>query len=352
MATDQGRLKLVATDLEIAITCWIGAQVEEEGAITVPARLLTDFVTSLPNERSTSRCRRAPPAEPQLRPQRGPDRRHGRGRLPARAAGRRRPPAEARRQGASSAPSSRSSSPPPPTTRGPSSPASTPWPRTRSSPWPPPTASGSPSTSSPLGQEVPEKVEVIIPARALRELMRLLGDEEEPLEMAFNAARSQVLFRMKTVELVATLIQGTFPNYSQLIPASPTPPAPSSTCGSSCRRRASPPSSPATAPASCASRSSPARTGAGQDDHLRPRRGDRRHRGEMDVKIEGEASKIAFNSKYLQDVLRCWTAPGGAGDHQPLQPRRHPPRRHGRLRPRRHADVRPVVAGPLRDRAL
>src|SRR3972149_4942313 len=51
LASDQGRLKLVATNLEIATTCWIGAQVEEEGAITVPARLLTDFVTSLPGDR-------------------------------------------------------------------------------------------------------------------------------------------------------------------------------------------------------------------------------------------------------------------------------------------------------------
>ncbi len=51
LASDEGRLKLVATNLEIAITCWIGAQVEEEGDITVPARLITDFVTSLPNER-------------------------------------------------------------------------------------------------------------------------------------------------------------------------------------------------------------------------------------------------------------------------------------------------------------
>src|SRR4030042_1833128 len=51
LASDEGRLKLVATNLEIAITCWIGAQVEEEGAVTVPARLLTDFVTSLPRER-------------------------------------------------------------------------------------------------------------------------------------------------------------------------------------------------------------------------------------------------------------------------------------------------------------
>ena len=37
MSTDNGRLKLSATNLEVVITCWIGAKVEEEGAITVPA---------------------------------------------------------------------------------------------------------------------------------------------------------------------------------------------------------------------------------------------------------------------------------------------------------------------------
>ncbi len=51
ISTDQGRLKLAATNLEIAITTWIGAQVEEEGAITIPARLLTEFVNSLPPDR-------------------------------------------------------------------------------------------------------------------------------------------------------------------------------------------------------------------------------------------------------------------------------------------------------------
>src|SRR3970040_1534433 len=51
LASDEGRLKLVDTNLEIAIPGWVGAQVEEEGEITVPARLLTDFVTSLPSER-------------------------------------------------------------------------------------------------------------------------------------------------------------------------------------------------------------------------------------------------------------------------------------------------------------
>ena len=52
LATDRGQLKLAATNLEIAITCWIGCQIEGEGAITVPARLLTDFVGIL-NDRVT-----------------------------------------------------------------------------------------------------------------------------------------------------------------------------------------------------------------------------------------------------------------------------------------------------------
>ncbi|MBU0490502.1 MAG: DNA polymerase III subunit beta, partial [Chloroflexi bacterium] len=51
LETDEGRLKLSATNLEIGIHCWIGAQVHEEGATTVPARLLSDFVNSLPPDR-------------------------------------------------------------------------------------------------------------------------------------------------------------------------------------------------------------------------------------------------------------------------------------------------------------
>jgi len=44
------QLRLAATNLEISINCWIGAKVEDEGAITVPARLLTEFVNSMPPE--------------------------------------------------------------------------------------------------------------------------------------------------------------------------------------------------------------------------------------------------------------------------------------------------------------
>src|SRR5688572_7794226 len=47
--TVNGRLSVAATNLDIATTHYIGAKVEEEGAITVPARLMQDFVNSLPS---------------------------------------------------------------------------------------------------------------------------------------------------------------------------------------------------------------------------------------------------------------------------------------------------------------
>jgi DNA polymerase III subunit beta len=51
LASDNGRLKLSATNLEIGINCWIGAKVDQDGAITLPAKILTDLVNSLPPER-------------------------------------------------------------------------------------------------------------------------------------------------------------------------------------------------------------------------------------------------------------------------------------------------------------
>src|SRR5262245_60717908 len=47
---DQNRLKLTATDLHVGITIWLEAVVQQEGSITVPAKLLTDVVSSLPND--------------------------------------------------------------------------------------------------------------------------------------------------------------------------------------------------------------------------------------------------------------------------------------------------------------
>ncbi len=51
ITTDDERLQLSATNLELGITAWIGAQVAEPGKITIPARTLQDLVNTLPPER-------------------------------------------------------------------------------------------------------------------------------------------------------------------------------------------------------------------------------------------------------------------------------------------------------------
>jgi DNA polymerase-3 subunit beta len=303
LASDEGRLKLVATNLEIAVTCWIGAQVEEEGAITIPARLLADFVTSLPNERidmsvaSRSRqlhitCARNEATISGMDADDFPP-------VPSISDGislkldskifRR---AIAQVEFAAAADDTR------PVLTGIHT-----------------LVEGRQVTLAaadgfrlavhklPLDQEVPERVEVIIPARALREIERLVADEEDPVEMAFNAATSQVLFRLKSVEMVATLVQGTFPNYSQLIPQS-------FNTRSVIEMRQFRQETRIAAIF--------ARDGAGIVRlQLEPGEAEApgkmivsaraeeigEHRGDLDVTIDGEASKVAFNSKYLQDVL-------------------------------------------------
>ncbi|TMB97520.1 MAG: DNA polymerase III subunit beta [Chloroflexi bacterium] len=308
LASDNGRLKLVATDLMIASTCWIGATVEEEGAVTVPARLLTDFVATLPNDRIDLtlgdrgrqlhvQCARNEATIAGMDAADFPP-------VPSVDDGfsLRLNPREFKRavsqvEFAAAADDTR------PVLTGIHT-----------------LAEGQELTLAaadgfrlavhklPLSQEVPERVEVIVPARALREAVRLIGEDEEPLEMAFNGARSQVLFRLKSVELVATLIQGTFPNYSQLIPQ-----AYQSRATIDMRQFLQ-----ETRIAAIFARDGagivrlqmePGQNGTPGKMTISARAeevGD--HRGDIDVKLEGEAAKIAFNSKYLQDVLQVLDA--------------------------------------------
>ncbi|HET6845773.1 MAG TPA: DNA polymerase III subunit beta, partial [Anaerolineales bacterium] len=50
IASDEGRLRLSATNLELGITCWIPARIEQNGSTTVPARTFSDLVSTLPAE--------------------------------------------------------------------------------------------------------------------------------------------------------------------------------------------------------------------------------------------------------------------------------------------------------------
>ncbi|MFC1727200.1 DNA polymerase III subunit beta [Patescibacteria group bacterium] len=48
ISTDKGRLKISATNLETGVNLWLGAKVEKQGSVAIPAKILTEFVANLP----------------------------------------------------------------------------------------------------------------------------------------------------------------------------------------------------------------------------------------------------------------------------------------------------------------
>jgi DNA polymerase-3 subunit beta len=302
LQTNQGRLKLVATDLDISISTWIGAKIDEEGATTVQARLISDFVSSLPPatvnleipDRSRQlklACARNEASMSAMDAEDFPLVKSiddgVRIQLDPKAFRR----AIERVEFAAASDDSR------PVLTGVHF-------KTDGSRLTLASADGFRLAVSDitLASAPSESIEVIVPARALREVARLLGDSNEPIEMRVNPARSQVLFSITDTEMVAQLIQGTFPNYSQLIPAQYN-----TRCivdvdefkretriaaifardGSGIIRLVM----------AAANGQSGKLTISARADEV----GD--NEGSIDATIEGDAAKIAFNMRYLQDVL-------------------------------------------------
>jgi DNA polymerase-3 subunit beta len=303
LATEKSRLKLAATNLEMAISCWIGAKVEEEGAITVPARLLSDFISSLPSEKvdiSLSpqtktlglKCARFEARISGIDAKDFPP-------IPKVAEGiATKVEVEAIRQGITQVVFAAATEESRPVLTGVDA-----------------KFEGDSVTLAaadgfrlavyklPLAEPVGQEAEVIIPARTLAELNRLIAEQEEAVGVTVNADKGQALFRLKNIELVSQLIQGAFPNYAQLIPQSYTTKATISVAdflratktasifardGSGIIRLVVAPGGELTPGKVVVS----ARSEEIGDDV-----------GEIDAVVEGEEAKIAFNGKYLTDVL-------------------------------------------------
>jgi DNA polymerase-3 subunit beta len=60
-------------------------------------------------------------------------------------------------------------------------------------------------------------IEVIIPRKAVQELVRLLPDGDEPVRV--QAASNQVRFSFGSIEFISKLVEGKFPDYTKVIPA-------------------------------------------------------------------------------------------------------------------------------------
>lgn len=309
LATDDGRLKLAATNLELGINCWVGAKVEEEGATTVPARLLTDFVNSLPPEQIdmelavrtqtlNARCARFEANIKGIDAQEFPI-------IPtaddAERAVRLQP--EDLRQMIDQVVFAAATDEARPILTGVLA-------RFEEDRLTLAAADGFRLSvrSAPLGQTIEEPMEVIIPARALGELGRIAADQEEWVEVIITPARNQVLFHLQDVDLVSQLIEGKFPDYRQIIPSGHTTRTVLDTSGFLKASRVS----------HLFARDSAniVRVEIAPGDELMPGHltlaatsaelGD--NVGQLDAAIEGDPMEVAFNAKYLIDVLSVMDA--------------------------------------------
>ncbi len=227
LETDEGRLRLAATNLEIGVNCWVGARVEEEGRTTVPARLLTEFVNSLPpgqidmelTERTQTlnlKCARyeanikgidasefpvVPTAE-------GLGEGSG-GQAPTRL----NLATDAFQQMIEQSVFAAATDESRPILTGVLA-------KFHQGGLTLAAADGFrlAVASADVGVDLDEATSVIIPARALSELKRISAEQEDPIELILTPQRNQVLFRLSNTDLVSQLIEGNFPDYNQIVP--------------------------------------------------------------------------------------------------------------------------------------
>jgi len=51
LLVDNNKLKISSTNLEVGINTWVSGKIEEEGGITIPAKIISDFINNLPNKK-------------------------------------------------------------------------------------------------------------------------------------------------------------------------------------------------------------------------------------------------------------------------------------------------------------
>ncbi|MDH5244744.1 MAG: DNA polymerase III subunit beta, partial [Chloroflexota bacterium] len=144
-----------------------------------------------------------------------------------------------------------------------------------------------------------QETSVVVPARALNELARVLADIDDPVEIVLAASRNQILFHLDGVDLVSRLIDGQFPNYQQVMPAS------FATRAVLDREELLRAVRPAALIAHESANIVKLQIGGGDEPGVtvsaNAEVGD--HVGQVEAAVEGDGTTIAFNARYLADVL-------------------------------------------------
>ncbi len=309
LATDQGRLKLAATNVEIGITCWIGAKVEEDGAITVPARTFIDLINALPPDkvemdvsvRTQTLSLRAGRFENHVK---GIDAQEFPLIPQFDADGAMHIAPDVLRKMIDQVAFAAATDESRPILTGVLV-----------------RFSGDQLTfaaadgfrlsvrSGPLLTPVEKPIEVIVPARALSELARISGDQQDPVSILVTPQRSQILFHLSNIDLVSQLIDGKFPDYNAIMPKRHDTRTVMDTSSllKACKA----------ASVFARENSNIARVMVKPGDELAPghvtlqatsaETGD--NAGELDATVEGAPIEIAFNVKYMIDVLNVAGTP-------------------------------------------
>jgi len=220
LRTEDAGLKLTATNLEIGITSWVPGRIETEGALTIPARLLTDVVGGLPaGERvdleaeGTTLAVRAGRFQTHLR---GIDADE----FPVIPTAGERPTTRVSqkvlRKALSQVTFAAASDEARPILTGVLT-------RFAGERLTLAAADNYRIAVTTIDVLLPvEDTSLVIPARSYVELMRVLADTDDPVDIMLAPARSQVIFHVDTIDLVSRLIDGQFPNYQQVVPTSHT----------------------------------------------------------------------------------------------------------------------------------
>ncbi len=298
LKTEDAGLKLTATNLEIGITYWVPGKIETDGSTTVPAKLLTDLVNSLP---AGDRVDLELGTGDMLDLRCGRFQTHIKGidaeEFPAIGAAGERPTTRIaqnvlRRALAETAFAAASDEARPILTGVLAK------------------FEGDQLTLAaadnyriavktiPILDAVPD-TSVVIPARALNELARILADVDDPVEVVLAGGRNQILFHLDGIDLVSRLIDGQFPNYQQVVPQSHTTTA--ILDREELLRAVRPAALIAHESANIVKLQVSPDGDSGIIVSANAEVGD--HVGQVEAKVEGDGTTIAFNARYLADVL-------------------------------------------------
>jgi DNA polymerase-3 subunit beta len=298
LKTEDAGLKLTATNLEIGITYWVPGKIDSDGATTVPAKLLTDYVNAL---QGGERVDLELTAGQTLHLRAGRYESHIKGidadEFPAIQTAGDRPTTRIAqnvlRQALEETAFAAASDEARPILTGVLA-----------------RFEGDTLTLAaadnyriavktiPILDPVPE-TSVVIPARALNELVRILSDIDQPIEVVLAQARNQILFHLEGIDLVSRLIDGQFPNYQQVLPQSHTTRAVLDR--EELLRAVRPAALIAHESANIVKLQIEANGHAGITDSANAGVGD--HVGQVEAAVEGDGTTIAFNARYLADVL-------------------------------------------------